>query len=214
MDKRFCIFDMDGTLVDSMGYWRGLGREYLRAKGASGPELERVLQQIRTMTMPQSTRLIQQTFGLTDSPEDIMEEMARIMKGHYQNDVCLKPGITAYLEKLKKRGCRMCVATATHEPLSGLCLRRLGLEPYFEFLISCEKIGVGKTSPDIYLWAAERLGCRPEQTAVFEDVLYAAQTASRAGFYTVVVQDPWAAHEWEELTALADEVVYSWESAK
>lgn len=214
MEKQFCIFDMDGTLVDSMGYWRQLGKEYLLWKGIREEPAEQVLKELKVMSIPRAAVLFQQMLGLSLTQEELVEEMQTLMAHHYQNDVRLKPGVVEYLEQLKKKGCRMCVATATHQKLAIACLKHLGIDEYFEFVLSCKMIGVGKDKPDVYLHAAQQLGCRPEDTAVFEDVLYAAQTAKAAGFYTVAVQDRNAAHEWEELKALADEVVEDWAEAQ
>lgn len=215
MDKMYCIFDMDGTLVDSMGYWRSLGRDYLAGQGFTGPEADRVLELIRPMTMLQAAQLFQDTFHFPGPPQTIVDEMNGVMDGHYQNDVPLKPGAADYLRKLRERGCRLCVATATDEALSHTCLQRLGVDQLFEFVLSCENTGIGKDRPDIYLQAAQKLGARPEETAVFEDALYAARTAKQAGFYTVAVEEPChSAQDRQQLAALADERITDWRTAR
>jgi HAD superfamily hydrolase (TIGR01509 family) len=210
MDKRWAIFDMDGTLVDSMGYWRRLDRDYLTQWGFVGPETERVLEQIRPLTMLQAAQLFRQTFHLSETAQEIVDGMHAVMTEHYRRDVLLKPGVEDYLLKLKQRGCRLCVATATDERLAHVCLERLGVDGLFEFVLSCESVGVSKERPDLYLLAARRLGAEPGEIAVFEDALYAARTAKQAGFYTVAVAEPTQAENWVELTALADEVVTDW----
>ena len=214
MNKQYCIFDMDGTLVDSMGYWERLGIEYLVEQGISEQRAEQAFSEISSMTLVQAVEYLVQALHLPQTGQEMLEGMQLVMEGHYRRDVPLKPGIVEYLDKLKSRGCKLCVATATAEPLAWICLERLGLAPYFEFLISCETIGIGKGSPDIYLMAAERMGAGPEDTAVFEDALYAATTAKNAGFYTVGVKD--AGHRccWEQLSELADEALESWQQAQ
>ncbi len=212
MDKAFCIFDMDGTLVDSMSYWKGLGREYLERKGVD-PE-ERLLWMVKAMTMLEGAAYFMETFHIPDPPERIVEEMEAMMEEHYRSDVPLKPGVKTYLEALKERGARLCVATATAEPLSHACLSRLGVDHLFDFILSCETLGVSKTRPDVYLEAARRLGAPPETCAVFEDALYAACTAKTAGFYTVAVPEEAYAADWPELSALADEISLDWRNAK
>jgi beta-phosphoglucomutase-like phosphatase (HAD superfamily) len=107
----------------------------------------------------------------------------------------------------------MCVASATAEELMDACLTRLGITPYFSFLLSCETVGKGKNRPDVYLEAAKRLGAQPAEIAVYEDALYAANTAKQAGFYTVAVRDDSNQTHWETLTALADEVILDWHTA-
>ena len=211
MDKRFCIFDMDGTLVDSMSYWKGLGRDYLEAQGLS-PREEK-LAQVQTMTMLEGAAFLMDTFGIEGPPERIIGEMHEVMDEHYRTDIPLKPGIRDYLEELSKRGVRMCVATATAEPLARACLERLGVAGYFDFILSCETVGKGKTQPDVYLEAARRMGSTPAETAVFEDALYAARTAKEAGFYTVGIPEAAYAQDWPALSALADETILDWRSA-
>ena len=155
MDKRFCIFDMDGTLVDSMRYWKNLGLDYLGARGIR-PE-EALLRAMESMTMLEGAACFMDAFGIPGPPQRIVDEMEAIMDVRYRKDVDLKPGAKEYLERLRGRGCRLCVATATAEPLSRACLSRLGVDGLFDFILSCETLGVSKEHPDVYLSAARTL---------------------------------------------------------
>ena len=211
MDKRFCIFDMDGTLVDSMRYWKGLGRDYLESLGIR-PD-EKLLWMVKAMTMVEGAAYFMGTFHIPGPPQRIVDEMEAMMAEHYRRDVPLKPGVKAYLERLRGRGCRLCVATATAEPLARQCLSRLGVDGFFDFILSCETLGMSKDRPDVFLEAARRLGATPGETAVFEDALYAARTAREAGFYTVAVPEPSYAGDWPALSALADECILDWRNA-
>ena len=209
MDKKFAIFDMDGTLIDSMGFWKNLATEYLTARGVAEIPGE-ILERIRPMTMSESAALFQREFGLTGDPE---AEMNAMMDAHYRNDIPLKPGVREYLENLHRQGVRMCVASATAEHLMESCLTRLGVRQYFEFLLSCETVGAGKRSPLVYQEAARRLGAVPGQIAVYEDALYAVQTAKAAGFHVVGVYDDSAADSWQAIEQESDEVILNWEEA-
>ena len=212
MDKPFAIFDMDGTLVDSMVYWKHLATEFLESKGVQDIS-PNILERIKPMTMTESAVLFIQEYGLSGTPESVAAEMNAMMDEHYRQDIPLKPGVQVYLEELHRRGTVMCVASATAEDLMDACLTRLGIAHYFSFLLSCETVGTGKTRPDVYLEAAKRLGSQPEGIAVYEDALYAANTAKQAGFYVVAVQDDSNQPHWETLTALADEVILDWQTA-
>ena len=212
MDKRFAIFDMDGTLVDSMVYWQRLGREYLASRGVT-EGVDEVLERIKAMTMAESSALFIETFGLPGTPETVEAEMNAVMDGHYRSDIPLKPGAAHYLAALKARGTKMCVATATPEPLARACLERLGVLEDFAFLLSCDEVAAGKDKPDVFFEAARRLGSAPAETAAFEDALFAARTAKDAGFYTVGVYDASGDGHWNELTALSDETVRDWGAA-
>ena len=210
MDKRFAIFDMDGTLVDSMTYWRNLASEFLQSKGI--PEVSpAVSERIRPMTMTESAALFIQEYSLSGTAESVAAEMNAMMDEHYRKDIPLKTGVQAYLEALHSRGITMCVASATAEDLMEACLTRLGVAKYFSFLLSCETVGAGKNRPDVYWESAKRLGAEPAEIAVYEDALYAAETAKRAGFYTVAVRDDSNQLHWETLTALTDEVILDWQ---
>ena len=168
MDKDFAIFDMDGTLVDSMPYWKNLSPEYLSSKGISDIPKD-ILEKITPMTVKESSRFFVEQFGLDATPESVANEIHAMMGIHYIEDIPIREGVEEYLEKLKARGVKMCVASATVEPLMDACLTRLGVRHYFEFTLSCDTVGAGKNSPLVYLTAAERLGAKPEETAVYED---------------------------------------------
>ena len=207
MDKRFAIFDMDGTLIDSMKFWKNLASEYLSSKGITQVS-EEILQKIKPMTMSESAALFQEVFGLSG---DVEAEMNAVMDEHYRNDIPLKNGVRAYLDMLHRKGVRMCVASATAEQLMESCLSRLEIRDYFAFLLSCETVGAGKTSPLVYHESAKRLQANPDEIAVYEDALYAVKTAKNAGYYVIGVYDESAAKNWEAVTKIADEVIINWE---
>ena len=210
MDKKYAIFDMDGTLIDSLVFWKNLATEYLTIKGILQIPAD-ILEQIKPMTMSESAELFRREFGLTGDPE---AEMNAMMEEHYREDIPLKPGVAEYLRKLQRRGVRMCVASATAEHLMESCLTRLGVRQYFEFLLSCETVGAGKRSPLVYQEAARRLGAVPGQIAVYEDALYAVQTAKEALFHVVGVFDSGSAGNWKTIEKIADEIIINWEDAE
>lgn len=212
MNKKFAIFDMDGTLIDSMDYWCDLGREYLYKYGIT-EGIEDILEQVGTKTMSQGSKLFKEAFPELPEVPDIIAELRAMIAGHYEKDVLPKPGVIDYLDTLKECGVKMCLASATDVPLVYLVMNRLGFSKYFEFMLSCEEVGKGKDEPDIYLEAARRLGCKPEEAAVYEDVYYSANTAKNAGFYTVAVFDRNAVSDYDKMTTFADEAIEDWTRA-
>lgn len=204
MDQHYAIFDMDGTLIDSMPVWRNLGKGYLQSKGIRPPEDLR--KTIAPMTMLQSAEYFH-TLGVFESPPQIMRELDAWMKERYGTDIPARRGVGDYLETLRARGVRCCVATATDPGLARLCLNRLDLLRYFEFVVSCEEIGRTKIAPDIYHLAAGRLGAAPAEIAVYEDAPYAAETAKRAGYYTIGVFDDSPEVSQKRLIAACDEYI-------
>lgn len=213
MEKQFAIFDMDGTLVDSMIFWQRLGREYLRFKGVT-ENLDEIMEKIKPMTMSQSAELFRETFHLPGKAEEIAGEMNDLMDEHYRQDIPLKDGVKEYLIRLHEQGVKMCVASATAKHLMEACLKRLGVLDLFEFLLSCEEVGYGKHQPDVYFHAAKSLGAGPEKIAVYEDAVYAVKTAKEAGFYVVGVYDQSADKYWDDICALSDETIYDWRKKK
>lgn len=213
MEREKCIFDMDGTLVDSMRYWRRLERDFLTQRGVSIPDMERVLELAKPLPLYQSVLLFIERFGLKDTPEQAMNEMISMMRQHYQSDVKSKPGAEEYLKKLKKCGVHMCIVTATPRHLVEVCLSRLNLTSYFDFLLSCDEVGAGKDHPDAFYEAAHRLGSVPSEIAVFEDSLQAAKTAKQAGFYTIGVYDESGYEFWSDLSLVADKTIKDWTEA-
>ena len=213
MDKPFAIFDMDGTLADSMWIWQDLEREFLIRKGVT-TGLEAILERAKPLILKEAMALIAECCHLQSTPEEMMEEILSIMEEHYRTDVLLKPGVIPYLDRLQARGIPMCVASATPTRLIHICLERLGLAKYFQFVLSCVDIGVGKKQPDIFLLAAEQLGTSPSQCAVYEDSMQAIRTAHDVGFYTVAIRDRCNDDSWEEMCSLADESIIDWSQAQ
>ena len=210
MNKKFAIFDMDGTLVDSMGFWNRLADEFLARRGFPPlpPELQ---EESIALTMEGTANLFIRAYGLPETPEQICAEVNGLMEEHYRTDVPLKPGAADFLVRLRAAGVKMCVASSTHPALIDICLRRLGVRDYFEFLLSCEEVGEGKDHPTVYLEAARRMGGTPENTVIFEDILVAARTAKGAGFPLGIIYDVNSDAEQPQLKKLADCYFTRWD---
>ena len=209
--KPFAIFDMDGTLVDSMWGWNEIYITFLVAHGATNEAAKEIVAHTAHFTTYESAELFREYLSLDTPAADIAAGLDARMKELYQNVILEKPGVRAYLERLRNEGVRMCVVSSTPEPLIRICLERLGLMPFFSFILSCETIGKGKEEPDAYFAAATRLGAAPSDTAVYEDSLTALMTAKRAGFYAVAVYDESSADQWTETSRNADAIISDWQ---
>ncbi len=206
MSKSYAIFDLDGTLIDSMPFWENLGKEYLATKGIVG-DFDQLFEEIETMTLTESAIRFVEYFSLKETPEIAMREMDRLMEHHYREDVPLKKKVLNYLMLLKQRHVHMCIASVTSEELIRRCIKRLGILDYFDFLLSCESMKTSKREPKIYLEAAKRFQAEPEQIMVFEDAFYAIDTAKKAGFYCIAVEDRGSASDRDKIIEIADEVI-------
>ena len=206
MNKKYAIFDMDGTLVDSMPIWENLAYEYLHSKGVKDIP-NKVIEAIMPMTLIESSQYFIDYFNIDSTPQQVMDDMTKIMDNHYNNDIELKPKVKVYLDKLKDKGVTMCVASSTSKILMDACLSRVGIKDYFEFLLSSEEVGVGKNQPNVYLECVKRLGASIEDTAVYEDALFAIKTSKSAGFYTVGVYEKIDRDNIENVKKAVDEFI-------
>lgn len=196
------VFDVDGTLLDSMYVWKDVGDRYLRSKGViPQPDMG---EKVRTMSMPQVADYCRREYGLTESPQQIIDEINGLVLQSYREEVQPKKGVPELLDALKARGIKLAVATASDRCLIETALERTGLLPRFDVFLTCTEVGEGKDSPAIFRKAAELLGCPPEAAVIFEDSLYAMKTAKAAGFRVAAVADDSAAHEQKEIQETAD----------
>lgn len=180
------IFDLDGTLTDSMYVWDRLPEELVRRFGGiPAPDLSHTL---RAMSSPQAIDYLIRTYHLPATPQQLTQAMEAIADREYREKVPLKPGVRPLLERLRQLGIPCCVATASQVHQARQALERLGVWPFFSFVLSATQYGP-KTRPDLYLEAARQLGAAAQHTLVFEDALHAAQTAVQAGFQVVGVYD-------------------------
>lgn len=206
MNKKFAIFDMDGTLVDSMNYWNNLIFEFLETKKISNIS-QSVIEKINIMTMRESANLFINEFGVEGTVESVLGEMENLMYEHYKKHVSLKSGVKEYLEYLHNQNVKMCVASSTNKSLVDFCLKELGIREYFDFILSCETIGIGKNKPDIYYEAIKKFKTTPSETIVYEDAFYAIITAKNAGFYVAGVYDENEEFYWNKIKDWADKVI-------
>ncbi|MDF2948901.1 MAG: putative hydrolase [Sedimentibacter sp.] len=184
---KYCIFDLDGTLLDSMSAWHNLGKDYLLMKGVIPPhDLNKIL---ASMSMLESAEYFRQAFKINLSTEEIITGVNELIAGKYKNELVLKPYVKEYLQKLKDENVKMCIATATPLKMANTALERNEIVNYFSFVASCDEVGVGKNKPDIFYMAAKKLDADPSDIAVYDDADFALITAKEAGFFTIGVYD-------------------------
>ena len=192
MKIKAAIFDMDGTLINSLimwdVMWSRFGEKYL-GDGGFRPSAEDE-KRVRTLTLRDAMHLIHKNYSIAESGDALHAEAEHLLAQFYSHEVQMKPGALEFLKYLKAKGVKMCIASATVPALVTLVIEHLGLAPYFSAVFSCGAIGKGKEAPDVFLAAAEYLGKDIGDTWVFEDSLVALETAARIGMPTVAIYDP------------------------
>ncbi|MBO4982608.1 MAG: HAD family phosphatase [Clostridia bacterium] len=181
------IFDLDGTLLNSMDYWAFAPHEYLISLGITPKENTSKL--FLENGMKNWYDFCQKEYGLKAPFDEAKEKIYEIMYQKYSTVVEIKDGARQMLETLYNSGVKMCLATATDRFCVERVLKRLNIDKYFSRIFTSGEVGIGKNSPRIYEVALEFLGTDKETTYIFEDAVYAMRTAYNNGFMVVGVYD-------------------------
>jgi len=215
--KKFCfdfegaIFDMDGTLLDSMAMWATFASDFLRSKGIT-PE-QNLDKKIEVFTVEQVAAYFAKNYLKTEQITDIILDINKSVLTYYEQKSTLKPGVAKFLQALYDHNIRMCVATATPKKLAYSALKRNNILHFFPAssggIISCSDIGINKDSTEFYTTTLQKL-CTPRvKTIVFEDVLHAVKSAKKAGFKVIAIYDESSSKNEKKIKNLADKYIYS-----
>ena len=197
-----CLFDMDGTLLDSMHIWKDIDIEFL---GRFGYELPPTLQrEIEGMSFRETACYIKDRFHLPPSIEEIMNIWNEMAFQKYSEEIFFKEGAFEFVKMLKEKGIRTAICTSNSRELVNAVAEHLGFMPYFDTIITSCEVGAGKPAPDIYLEAAKRVGVAPEHCLVFEDIVTGLTAGKRAGMKLCAVEDVYSADQKEAKKAMAD----------
>ena len=204
-ELNYAIFDMDGTLLDSMQYWRTIVLDLATRYGVEiDPKWreEAVYYSFRRAIAFLKEKTGNPALDRLNHPEMTLP----IMDEHYKNDVAVRTGVRELLDALQARGVRMCIVTATPTESTRAALEHHGLDGYFEFILSPTEVPNGKKTPDAFYEVCRRFGgIDPRQCYLFEDALYSIKVAKPLGFYIVATEDPLARNDKDEILALCDE---------
>ncbi|MBR6385375.1 MAG: HAD family phosphatase [Ruminococcus sp.] len=202
------IFDLDGTLIDSMKIWYDVDRNFLKHMGVKNIP-EGISEKMKTLTIEKAADYFINKFNFDVSPEYVINKIRELVRIEYEENIPLKPYAKELLEFLKENNIPCGIATATYRSLAESVLKRCGIYDYFRFILNDSDYPKGKKCPDIFFGAAERLNTLPCETLVVEDSLHALRTAAGAGFPTVAVYEETAFKEENEIKKTADMYFYS-----
>lgn len=196
------LFDLDGTLVDSMWMWKEIDIEYLGRFGYTcPPDLQKV---IEGMSFSETAEYFKSRFQIPDSIDEIKQAWIQMSIEKYRSEVPLKPGALRLLQYLEKTGKKAGIATSNGRDMVDAVLESLQIRPYFQVIATACEVAAGKPAPDIYLEVARRLGAEPSRCMVFEDVPAGILAGKRAGMAVCAVEDTFSAGMREEKQKLAD----------
>lgn len=196
------IFDLDGTLVDSMWMWKQIDIDFLNKRGIDLPEdLQKA---ISGMSFTETAAYFKERFHLGESVEEIKAEWNEMAYEKYMNETPLKPGVLNFLKDLKAKGIKTGIATSNSRHLVEAVTRQLGINIYFdEIRTSCE-VSKGKPAPDIYLLVASELGVDPARCLVFEDIEEGIMAGKNANMRVCAIEDEFSMSQKEVKIQLAD----------
>lgn len=201
------LFDLDGTLIDSLNVWKKIDEEFFQRRGLPLPE--DYIQSVGAMHIYKAAEYTIARFGFQEEPEALVEEWKEMAHHEYANNILLKEGVKEYLLYLKQQGIKIGLCTASSKALYQAVLENHDIYHLFDAFTSTEEVARGKGFPDVYLHTAKKLNVAPQNCIVFEDILAGIQGAKAANMIAVGVYDEESKADQAKIQQLADYYVYN-----
>lgn len=202
------IFDLDGTLVDSMWVWNKIDIDYLNSKGHSLPK--NLNSEICHLSFTQTANYFKEKFNISDSINTILNDWNTLAYKYYSENIKLKDGVKEFLDKLKERNIKIALATSNSIPLLEACLKSNGIYDYFDSITTTDEVANGKNCPDVYLLAAKKINVAPKNCIVFEDILPAIKGAKAADMTVIAISDKNSENDLDDIINLSDKYIDSY----
>ncbi len=199
------IFDLDGTLADSMGIWNKIDVDFLARRGIDVPD--DYMHAIAHLGSYETAVYTIERFSLTDTPEELISEWVEMADEAYRK-VDLKRGAKEYLSYLKDNGIKISIASATELSLIETALKSNGILEYVDNIVTLSEVKRPKEFPDIYLKCASLMDVMPSECIVCEDLLMAAKGAKSGGFYVIGIYDEYSAKDKDNMELICDKYIY------
>lgn len=201
-NKRAVIFDMDGTLIDSIWVWAQVDFDYLGRLGIELPEDLR--RNIEGLSFPETAVYFKNRFNISDSIDVIMKDWKDMVRDYYHNVIVLKKGVIEYLDFLRSKGVKIGIATSNSMDLTVAVLKRNGVLEYFDEIVTTDQVPRDKSFPDVFLETSKRLGVSPSECVVFEDTYCAVLGAKAANMTVAGIYDINGTSSYKELESICD----------
>ncbi|APC79045.1 HAD hydrolase, IA, variant 1 family protein [Clostridium botulinum] len=202
------IFDLDGTLIDSMRIWEKIDYDFLNKRNLKVPQ--DLKDKIETLTFQEGANFFKKNFKLKESQEEILKEWHNMVVKEYSHNIQLKNNVRDFLIKLKNKGVKLAIATSNTPELTKLVLENNKILDLFDSITTISEVNRNKTFPDIYLLCAEKLKLPAEKCAVFEDILPAIKSAKAAKMKTIGIYDDSSKDDENKIKEIADYYIYDY----
>lgn len=196
------IFDLDGTLVDSMPCYEKIWKKILKKYAINSEEIDRTI--FLTKTVKEVAEIFRNTYGVSESESEFMNYVNSLLMEFYSKKIKAKSGVRQFLQSLKEHNIKTALLTASDRVIAVPCLKNNKILEYFDVLVFCSEQNASKTQETIFFYTQKLLGSKPSETFVFEDSLYAIETAKRAGFKICGLYDAWCERDQPKIKNLSD----------
>ncbi len=206
--KNAVLYDIDGTVVDSMWIWKQIDIDYFNKCDLAMPDTYQ--KEIEGLSFYETAAYTRDKYIPWMSIEDLMNDWNDMAFDHYSRDVRAKENVRIFIDHLKMNDFKLGICTSNSATLCNATLKNNGLYDVFDIILTGEGAIAGKPAPDVYLECADKLGVDPSECIVFEDIVNGIIAGNRAGMTTVAVHDDYSLYQWDEKCSLADHYIMSY----